>query len=419
MALTENAWSNPTIVVKEALRHLKNNCVMGRLVHRGYEEDYKKTYNGWNQGDTVTVNGPVYFRTKAARAIDTVYLNQRKITFTVDQWRQVSWILNTEEMTMDLDKWSKDYIKPAMQAIANRIDTDLLALYKYVPNQVGTPGTTPSTFYVFAQAQARLTEEGCPEDNRSLVIEAQAQAKLADSLKGLFLAPVVGKAIRKGRITESFAGFQVFVSQNINTHTVGTWAAIADIQKDAISVELDDHLDLKSTGAAQTAMAGDIFTIAAVNSVNPVSGMATGSLRQFVVITEQNMDGSGELADLAVLPGADYAVHRIIATGGDEAQLPYQTVDVLPQDNAAVTVAGTTGLVHPVSIGFHKDAFSLCMVPIVIPASANWSAQMSHDGYTISVIRYFDGDNIAETVRFDCLYGIKAINPLLACRIAG
>lgn len=414
-----NAFSNPTIVIKEALRHLNNNMVMGRLVHRGFEQDYAKTYNGWNQGDTVTVNGPVYFRVKTARAIDTVDLKQRNITFVVDKWAQVSWVLNTEEMTMDLDKWSKDYIMPAMQTIGNHIDTALLGLYVDVPNQVGTPGTTPDTFYVFAQAQARLTEEACPEDSRYCVIEAQAQAKLADSLKGLFLQSVVGKAIRKGLITESFAGFQMFSSQNINTHTIGTWAALADIQKDGVSAERAVALDIKSAGsAAETANVGDIFTIAAVNSVNPVSGMATGSLRQWVVETAQSFS-TNVITALSIIPGATKAIHRIDSAAAAEEWKPYQTVDLLPQGNAAITVAGSSGQVHPVSLAFHKDAFSLCMVPIVIPASAHWSAQMTYNGYTMSVIRYFDGDNIAETVRFDCLYGLKAINPFLACRIAG
>ena len=125
-----NAFSNPTVVAKEALRHLKNNCVMGRLVHRGYEEEFKKRHNGWNQGDSITVNAPVYFRSKTGRTVDTVDLKRRKTTYTVDQWKHVAWALNAEEMTLDLDKWSKDYLAPAMQALANTIDVALLALYK-------------------------------------------------------------------------------------------------------------------------------------------------------------------------------------------------------------------------------------------------------------------------------------------------
>jgi len=412
-----NAFVNPTVVAKEALRHLKNECVMGRLVYRGYEEEFMKKHNGWNQGSSITVKAPVYFRTKTGRTVDQVELKERSTTFVVDQWKHVAWDLNAEEMTLDLDKWSERYLKPAMQALANTIDVALLGLYADVPNQVGTPGTTPSTFYVFAQAQARLTEEACPEDGRNCVIEAQAQAKLADSLKGLFLQAVVSKAIRKGLITNSFAGFKMFMSQNVNTHTVGTWAAIADIQKNVASSEGDTTVSLKSTGAAQTANVGDVFTFASVNSVNPISGMATGSLRQFVVNTAASMDGSGEIAALACTPGG--GVHPIYSSAANENFLPYQTMNDLPADNDAVTVAGTTGQVHPVSLAFHKDAFGLVMVPIEQPASCSWAARESYDGYNISVIRYLTGGTLTETIRFDILYGIKTLNPFLACRIAG
>lgn len=413
-----NAFSNPSIVAKEALRHLKNNCVMGRLVNRGYEEEFKKNHNGWNQGESVTVNAPVYFRTKSGRTVDTVDLKQRKTTFTVDKWEHVAWELNAQEMTLDLDKWSNDYLMPAMQALANKVDVDLLSLYKGVPNQVGTPGLTPSTFYVFAQAKARLTEEGTPLDGRSCVIEAQACAKLADTLKGIFQQAIVTVAIRKGEISKSFAGFAMYESQNVNTHTVGTWAAVADIQKNVTSSEGDTTVSLKSTGAAQVANNGDIFTFAGTNSVNPISGIATGSLRQFAVTEDSSMDGSGEIAALKCIPGQE-GVHLIYSAGAGETDLPYQTMDVLPTDNAAVTVAGESGLVHPVSLAFHKDAFGLCMVPIDQPASVVWGARESYDGYQISVIRYLDGSTLTETIRFDILYGIKVLNPFLGCRIAG
>jgi hypothetical protein len=305
-----------------------------------------------------------------------------------------------------------------MQALANTIDVALLGLYKGVPNQVGTPGTTPSTFYVFAQAKARMTEEACPLDNRYCVIEAQACAKIADTLKGIFQQAIVTEAIRKGEITKSFAGFAMYESQNVNTHTVGTWAAVADIQKDGASSEGDTTVALKSTGAAQTANVGDIFTFATVNSVNPVSGMATGSLRQFVVTEAASMDGSGEIAALKCIPGQD-GVHLIYSSAAAEEWLPYQTVNDLPADNDNVTVAGSSALVHPVSLAFHKDAFGLCMVPIEQPASVVWGASEVYDGYQISVIRYLTGSTLTETIRFDVLYGVKVLNPFLACRIAG
>jgi len=130
------------------------------------------------------------------------------------------------------------------------------------------------------------------------------------------------------------------------------------------------------------------------------------------------MDGSGEIAALKCIPGQD-GVHLIYSSSAAETDLPYQTMNDLPADNDNVTVAGTSGLVHPVSLAFHKDAFGLCMVPIEQPASVVWGARESYDGYQISVIRYLDGSTLTETIRFDVLYGIKVLNPFLACRIAG
>jgi len=415
-----NAFVNPSMVAAEALRHLENSCVMGKLVYRGYEDEWKKRPNGWNVGSTVTVKAPAYFRVTSGRDITAhlVELKEQSTTFVVNQWKNVGWTLTAEEMTLDLDKWSERFLKPAMQALANDIDLSLLGLYKDIPNQVGTPGTTPSSFYVFAQAGARLDEEACPLDDRYCVIDPQAQAKLTDSLKGLFQQAIVTKSVEKGKIIDNFAGFKMFMSQNVNTHTVGTWAAVADIQKNLIATERDATHSLKSTGAAQTYLQGDIFTIAAVNSVNPVSGQSTGSLRQFVVNTGGVMDGAGEIAALVATPGTSpYQLNSSLAAAA--TWLPYQNVDTLPQADAAVTVAGTTGLVHKVNMAFHKDCLGLVMVPIEIPASAAWKASVTHNGYTIQVLRFLDGLTYTETIRFDILYGLKTLNPFLGCRIAG
>ncbi|HEC61833.1 MAG TPA: hypothetical protein ENI27_06210, partial [bacterium] len=149
----------------------------------------------------------------------------------------------------------------------------------------------------------------------------------------------------------------------------------------------------------------------------PVTGTATGSLRQFVVTTAATMDGSGEIAALAATPGT--APHQIYSSAAAEKFLPYQTVNDIIAGGDAVTVAGTSGLVHPVSLAFHRDAFGLCMVPIVQPASCTWAARASYKGLHMSVIRYLTGATLTETIRFDILYGVKTLNPFLAVRIAG
>jgi hypothetical protein len=84
-----------------------------------------------------------------------------------------------------------------------------------------------------------------------------------------------------------------------------------------------------------------------------------------------------------------------------------------------VTVAGTSGLVHPVNLAFHRDAFALAMVPLAVPQSVAWSSTANYEGYSMRVLRDYDSTNDQEYLRFDALFGVKVINPFMACRIAG
>ena len=59
-----STFVNPTMVARECLRQLKNNCVMGNLVFRGYEEEWKKNPNGWKIGSSVTVKAQYIFASK-------------------------------------------------------------------------------------------------------------------------------------------------------------------------------------------------------------------------------------------------------------------------------------------------------------------------------------------------------------------
>jgi len=207
------------------------------------------------------------------------------------------------------------------------------------------------------------------------------------------------------------------MSQNVRTHTNGTAASGLTIQKDGATSEGDETLAIKSGGTTETFKEGDIFSIATVNSVNPISGEDTGSVRQFVVDADATMDGSGEVAALTCTPGTD--PYKIYSASATEKYLPYQNVSAVPANDDVITVAGDTGAQYKANLAFHKDAFGLAMVPLEMPVSAAWKAQESYNGFTIRVIRDYDVTNDQEYIRFDVLFGYKTLNPLLACRIAG
>jgi hypothetical protein len=410
------------MVAREALRQLENNCVMGRLSYRGYEEEWKKNPNGYKIGSSVTVKAPVYFRVKDGATLDAVDLLERSTTFTVNYRKHVAWACTAQEMTLNIDKFSKRFIKPAMQALGNYIDTTMLGLYKNVPAQVGTIDTTPSSLYTYLEAAATLNDMAVPKDGRSCVIDPWAQAKLSDHLKGLFHNQMVGDAVRRNAFG-NIAGFDMYMSQNVNTHTIGTWGSSTAFDMDGATAEGANTLaiDQAGAGSALTVKQGDIFTIANVNAVNPISGISTGQARQFVVDADATCADAGggdyQIAALQCTPGtAPYGIYSSAAT---ETYLPYQNIDTLPADGAALTIPGTASATYKVNLAFHKHAFGLAMVPLEMPASVVWKAQESYNGFNIRVVRDYDVTNDQEYIRFDVLFGVKTLNPLLACRIAG
>ena len=411
-----NTILNPTIVAKEALLHLENNCVMGNLVFRGYEEEFMQKVNGYKKGASVDVQAPIYYRVKDGATINTVQLKEQSLTFTVNVRKHVAWPVTAQEMSLNIDKFSERHIKPAMQALGNYIDQDLLSMYKQIPNQVGTPGTTPDKWYTVAEAAAVLSDHGCPPDNRSMVLDTWAQAKLADQLKGLLLPSLVNSAVSKGKFGD-LSGFSMYMSQNVNSHTVGTAGGTTTSLMDGATAEGATGLVVDEGGGALTLIfnEGDILTVADVNGVNPISGLSTARSRQFVVRATTGATGTEDT--VSTIPGV--APWNIYSSAAGEDDLPYQTIDTLPADNAAVSCAGTSGLVHKVNLGFHRDCIGLVMVPLAVPSSVTWSAQESYKGYSIRVIRDYDVINDQEYVRFDVLYGRQVINPFLGVRVAG
>jgi hypothetical protein len=154
--------------------------------------------------------------------------------------------------------------------------------------------------------------------------------------------------------------------------------------------------------------AGDIFTMAGVYAVNPVTKQSTGRLQQFVVTADANSNGSGQIAALAISPS--------IVTSGTT-----QTVTASPADNAAMTVLGTGATVGVSNVLFHKDAFTLACIPMQTYGGLDKSA-VEYDSDTGIAVRFTQGMDVTNDkllVRADVLYGWAATRPEWATRIEG
>jgi hypothetical protein len=403
------------IVAKEALMILDNECVMGKLVHRGYEEEFAKKVNGYEVGESISIRRPTDFtvRDGATAAIQDVV--EGKTTFTVDQQKGVDFKFTSSDLTLQIGELSERVIKPAMVQLANQIDRDLLALYKYIPNHVTIPSGGINSFADFALAAERMDKIAVPADDRYAVLTPTDHWALLGSQTALYMQDVAKDAYRKARVGE-IGGIDTYMSRNYPTHTTGartgtdlvdigsesyatghTWATV----KDSTSVTF--HIDGAASNTTGYWKAGDTFTISDLYDVNPVTKAALPHLKMFTVMADATSASSE--GDVTIWP-------PIITSGAQKtAHLSTGTLE----DNT-VTYQGVASTAYDQNLFFHKNALGLVMVPMVAPPGAVDVGRRSYKGYSVRVIPYYDGTNDVSNWRLDVLYGVKVIDPRLAVR---
>jgi hypothetical protein len=130
-------------------------------------------------------------------------------------------------------------------------------------------------------------------------------------------------------------------------------------------------------------------------------------LQQFVVV-------SNVTANATTTSSTTLTISPPIITSG-----AFQTVSAAALDDATITILGTASTGYAQNMVFHKNAFSLVMVPMVSPPGAVDVARKSYNGYSVRVIPYYDGTNDVSNWRLDVLYGVKTVDARLATRLSG
>lgn len=409
-----NTTLTADIIAAEAIRVLDNNCVMGNLVYRGYEEEFSKKINGYTVGETISVRRPTDFTVRDGATASIQDVVEGKFSIAVDKQKGVDFKFTSSDLTLQIGQLSERVIKPAMVQLANQIDRDVAALYKDVWNWVGTAGQTINSFTDFAKAPERLDLGAVPQDDRSAVLSPTDQWGMLGSQTSLYMQDVAKDAYRRGKLG-MIGNIDTYSSQNVQTHTGGTRDNTTPLVKGAS--QTTDWATSKDTGtmtlntdgwdASATIKQGDVFTIDGVYAVNPVTKVTMPHLQQFVVKADATANATTtSTTTLTISP-------PIITSGA------FQTVSAAPADDATVTVVGSASTGYAQNMVFHKNAFSLVMVPMVAPPGAVDVARKSYNGYSVRVIPYYDGTNDASNWRLDVLYGVKTVNARLATRLSG
>jgi len=392
-----------------AIMAMRNSFVLADKCDRQVDE--KNLFTG-KIGETAYVKRPIRFTTSDDPEItegDITDIEEATVPVNLNYYKKVVFSLSQKERSYNMTDTYKFLLEPAMEQIAQEVETSIAANSIYLANFIGTAGTTPSTMAAVVAQNTRMSNLGVPNGGkRNAFYSPTTKGSLADGLKSVFPEKIAKEAIQEANFGR-YGGLNSFECQSLRAHTVGvntgtplidgasqstTYSASKNSQTQTLNT---DGWTVSQTGILK---AGDKFTCG-VYAVNDGTKVSTGELQNFTVTADADSDGSGD-ATFTISP-------PIIITG------PYQNCVAAPVDGAAIVVlTGTGGTAYKHNMFFIPGAISLVFGRLaeMEKGTGVLSQRLTHKGVSMCFSKGSDISTKKTIYSLDCHWGVKVQNPL-------
>lgn len=398
-----NVLATSSIVAKEALAILENMLSFSGMVNRDWEDEFTSNMSrGYSPGTTINIKRPPRYTYREGRIAVPQATVETTTPLTLTQGG-CDIQFTAGERTLSLSRL-QDKIQAAIATVANEIDRRGLEMARFTsPNVIGTPGTAPNTQLLALQAvtdlNRRLDESAAPRDKRrGLIMNPALNASMVVGMGGMFNASdTLSKQFKQGMMVDSL-GIAYAMDQNVQTHTNGTQPVAGGTVNGA--GQSGASITVNGGTITGTITRGSKITFANVFAVNPQSRQSTGVLAQFTVT-----------ADVAAAATTIPVSPALVTSGA------FQNVTGSPANAAVITVFGTASGAYSFNPAFHKDAFTLAMVPMWAPPSGKGVvdvSQQEYKGFRLKVTEGYDLVGDVSIMRIDVLYGWAATYPELS-----
>lgn len=406
--MAANQFIFPDWVCEEALRLLINKLEVAQFFNTDYNKEFDREFP---IGEVVRVKLPQRFLIREGLGYSPQPINRINTTVTCNQIFGVDFEWDSFEaallMERSKEEISKQYLEPAMAQIAQEIDTRAaLFAYQNANNIVGQLGVDPNSATTFMQARQRLIELACPPGGeKGMIVPPQVNTALVPALQSLFNpTSEISEQYKEGSLGKLW-GFDWYESMSLWRATAGNWQTPANNTTSATAGAQSGTSLLVANTAGDTYNAGDVFSIANVNEVNPMTRRYVSLVpKQFVVTAPFVGTGGGNDA-ISISP----------AIFGPGSQ--YQNVDALPANSALMTLyPGTTspsGKSGAQALAIHRDAFALVGVKLESPKATELTSQArdKQTGIPIRFVRMFDPIQSKMVNRWDTVIGFGNLYP--------
>ena len=358
----ENKFLTPEVVANEALMCLTNNLVMADLVHRDYADEFVAV------GDTISIRKPAKFIAKNfTGTTEPQDITEGSVTVKLDRFRDVTVAVTSKELSLDIADFSAQVVQPAMQAIAQAIDQDLLAVATEKAGNSILGNREATDLSDIAAMAKQLDMAKAPVQNRSLVMHPEHKYRYA--------------------LTENLSNVSY----------------------------ADDNETLRD------ALLGKVYTLETYMDQNAPDSVAAepGNAELCIICAEKGdtqvhvtwLEGTIREGDGFILDGYLY---RFMGDLDADGRVNIDQPLVTKAEDATVTLVN-----GPHSLAFHRNALALVSRNLALPMGAANAAYASAGGLGVRVVYDYDSATKTDKISFDVIYGIQELEPELICKLKG
>jgi len=415
--MSSNTIKVLTAVSKEISRRFDVKADLINSVNRQYDKPHAAF--GSNSGSTIEIKKPQKLNAVESSTLDIQDVVEQTASLAVNNDVHVGLGFTANELSQDLlnprnmKMFADDYLESAIDNIIAKMQGNL---YTYIQNNVYQSANAQDSGTVayadVASARAKLNIARAPRNDRCIVMNPLDAADLNVANSGLFHAgDRISSQYKDGALSGSL-GFAFKEIPEIGSHTVGTEVSATYTVNGASQTGATVTV---ATGT-KTFTKGTILTFAGCFDVDPISGTALGTLKQFVVTADY--DGAGNLP-----------ISPSIVTSG-----AYKNCSASPTNGGAVTTINTAAsTAYRQNFALHRDSFVFGSamlgdigvkyeMPIITGgAGMGYSSGGTGAAKGVAMKLYMDGDitNRRAVARLDARYGYAALIPEWACAIQG
>lgn len=398
------------MIAKEAAAMLVEESQFIKTINRNREKEFKKDQQGYKVGESVRIripptpvvtDGHVF---KSADANENA--KEKSVLLEIDTQKHVGLEFGSAEMTLKMTDFKSRFLQPAMSALATDVDADLLQrAIVSVNNMTLMQSNEIHPTGAWGRARQMLQRTLTPGTDRMSLISSGISNRIVDPAGSLFNpTPEISKQWKEGYIGRS-RGFEFVESEHIYRQLTGSHGKTGMTVSGA--GQTGNMLTVAGVTNGQTIKAGEVFTIAGVNQIHPITRQPFDVELQFVVL--EDVVAGGTTATVKIYP-------EITPAKVAEQLKGNATTLASPAASAAITFTMDSDSLIEQSLSYQKNAFAAAFAPLeLLPGTDGYSFNGSN--MALRVMSGGDFTNDSKGTRVDVLYGFTTVRGNHAARV--